>query len=79
MWNGGFLLQIFNTETMNRCFESGTVQCGRSYIYPKPNNDKYNTLQDNNFSTDVLFRPQRIQLKLHVGKCVWHLVGSYSH
>jgi hypothetical protein len=69
MWNHGVLLQIFNTEIVNRCFESGTVQCAGSYIYPKPNKDKYKVLQDNNFSTDLLFRPQRVQLKLHVGKC----------
>jgi hypothetical protein len=71
-----FFSQNFNTETMNRCFEAGTVHCALNHIYPKPNKDKYKTLQDNDFSTDVLFRPQRVHLKLHVGEC---LPPRYSH
>ncbi|KDR08103.1 integrin beta-PS-like isoform X2 [Zootermopsis nevadensis] len=62
------LFMNFNTKLMNRCFEAGTVHCAANHIYPKPNQNKYKTVQDNNFSTDVLFRPQRVQLKLHVGE-----------
>lgn len=76
MWNCGFLLQNFNTDTMNRCFEAGTVSCAKNHIYPKPNKDKYNILEDNKFSTDMLFRPQRVQLKLHVGECATWWLGT---
>jgi hypothetical protein len=59
---------------MHRCFEAGTVNCATNHMYPKPIKNKYKTVQDNNFSTNVLFRPQRMQLKLHVGECVPPLV-----
>ena len=64
------LLQNFSTETTNRCFEAGTFRCAANHIYPKPNENKFVILDNSNFNTGVLFRPQRVHLKLHVGECL---------
>ena len=64
------LLQNFNTEATNRCFEAGTFRCAANYIYPKPNENKFKILDNSNFNTGVLFRPQKVHLKLHVGECL---------
>jgi len=64
------LSQNFNTEAKNRCFEAGTFRCEANHIYPKPNDHKFKILHNSNFNTGVLFRPQNVHLKLHVGECL---------
>lgn len=68
----------FNTEATNRCFEAGTFRCAANHIYPKPNENKFKILDNSNFNTGVLFRPQKVHLKLHVGES-YPLELMYRH
>ncbi|KAJ4441230.1 hypothetical protein ANN_11081 [Periplaneta americana] len=58
------------TAGSNRCFEAGKIACPAKFIYPKKNPNQFEITEDKQFSSEVLFRPQHVKLKLHVGEII---------